>query len=83
MTEKPGVATRLMYQLFVALNRKKVREKDKILKCQKQYIICIDEDVLPCTYIVFYLQPTCLGCNLCDCVSFKFLYINCIPSKGS
>ena len=35
MTEKPGVATRLMYQLFVALNRKKVREKDKILKFQK------------------------------------------------
>ena len=26
MTEKPGVATRLMYQLFVALNRKKVRK---------------------------------------------------------
>jgi len=30
MTEKPGVATRVMYHLFVALNRKKVR-LDEIL----------------------------------------------------
>ena len=31
MTEKPGVATRLMYQLFVALNRKKVSGHNNII----------------------------------------------------
>ena len=28
MTEKPGVATRIMYHLFVALKRKKVRPNE-------------------------------------------------------
>ena len=40
MTEKPGVATRLMYQLFVALNRKKVKGEKKNMHCM---CVCMRE----------------------------------------
>ena len=57
MTEKPGVATRLMYQLFVALNRKKVSCWTSYYKQITHVCTLIDASAFVMKFCVFALFP--------------------------
>ena len=77
MTEKPGVATRLMYQLFVALNRKKVRGGG-IVMCI--HCVCVRERVCVCVSVCVCAcerEREMTFTNVSVCISVVF------PSKGS